>query len=179
MTGTDDGRPLVVAFSGLPGTGKSTAAEALARAHRVPAFATDWLLGSLVPHGVLRGLPYEQLLALDRGLLETLVRRQLMLGQSAITDGLMDDDEARARAEWIGKEGGRLVVVECVCSDAALHRSRIEGRQRRIPGWHEVDWTHVERMRDRFRPLTVERLILDAVHPLEDNLRRLTEHCGW
>ena len=29
------------------------------------------------------------------------------------------------------------------CRDAELHRARVEGRQRQIPGWYELDWDHV------------------------------------
>lgn len=65
-------------------------------------------------------------------------------------------------------------MVECVCTDEALHRRRIEGRRRDIPGWHEVGWDHVERMRAELRPLTTQDLTLDAVSPLDHNLARLT-----
>jgi hypothetical protein len=66
-----------------------------------------------------------------------------------------------------------LYVIECVCSDEALHRTRIEGRVRGIPGWHEVGWDHVERMRAELIPLTGDRLSLDAVEPVDDNFRRV------
>jgi hypothetical protein len=49
------GAPVVIVFTGLPGTGKSTLAEAVARRIGAPAFAGDWLLGALAPHGVLSG----------------------------------------------------------------------------------------------------------------------------
>jgi hypothetical protein len=61
--------------------------------------------------------------------------------------------------------------VECICSDVALHRSRVVGRRRNIPGWHEVDWNHVERMRIRFPVLTIDHVEADSVNPVEDNLR--------
>lgn len=48
--------PLIIAFAGLPGTGKSTLAEWLATDLGAPAFAGDWLMGSLQPFGVLSGL---------------------------------------------------------------------------------------------------------------------------
>jgi hypothetical protein len=50
-----------------------------------------------------------------------------------------------------------LLVIECVCSDQAVHRSRIEGRVRGIPGWHEVGWDHVERMRAETSSPSIER----------------------
>lgn len=67
-------------------------------------------------------------------------------------------------------------MIECVCGDAELHRRRIEGRERGIPGWHEVGWDHVERMRGEFPPLAGKHLVLDAVRPVDDNLALALEH---
>jgi hypothetical protein len=66
-------------------------------------------------------------------------------------------------------------VVECVCSDRDLHQRRVVGRKRGIPGWHEVGWDHIERMRVEF-PLSVEHLTVDAVNGVEDNARLVLEH---
>jgi hypothetical protein len=66
-----------------------------------------------------------------------------------------------------------LFLIECICSDEAVHRARIEGRIRGIPGWHEVGWDHVERMRAEVPPPTMERLTVDAMQPVEDNIRRV------
>lgn len=163
----------VVVFTGLPGTGKSTLAESWARGHGVPAFAGDWLFGALAPLGVLSGLERATYVGAYRALLGVLVTRQLMLGQSAVLDCLYDEPLAeRVRAD-ADRYGARVVVVECVCRDEVLHRTRIEGRHRGIPGWHEVGWDHVERMRAEYRPQPDPDLVLDATDPLADNLRRL------
>lgn len=164
----------VVVFTGLPGTGKSTLAEEWARRSGVPAFAGDWLLGALAPLGLLTGVERATHLGAYRGLLGVLVTRQLMLGQSAILDCLFDGPLAeRVRAD-ADRYGARLVVVECVCRDESLHRARVESRHRGIPGWHEIGWDHVERMRAEYRPPADPDLVLDATDPLADNLRRLT-----
>ncbi|CAA9294262.1 MAG: hypothetical protein AVDCRST_MAG93-4135, partial [uncultured Chloroflexia bacterium] len=39
----------LIVFAGLPGTGKSTMAEAVGRTLHAPVFALDWILGTLTP----------------------------------------------------------------------------------------------------------------------------------
>ena len=167
--------PTALVLTGLPGTGKSTLADAVARRIGAPAFAGDWLLGALAPHGVLTGVDRPTVLAVYHALLDSLVTRQLLLGQSAVADCLVDDGVVAAWRAGAAERGGRLLAVQCVCSDEAVHRDRIAGRRRDIPGWHEVGWDHVERMRAEYPPLAGADLTLDAVDPLEANLRRLLD----
>src|SRR5687768_3557193 len=75
----------LIVMTGLPGTGKSTIAEALGRELSIPVFALDWLHAAMRRHDIEaeKGgfAAYE--------LLVTLARRQLMLGQSAILDSVL------------------------------------------------------------------------------------------
>ena len=166
----------VIAFTGLPGTGKSTLAEALAAETGIPAFAGDWLLGALKPHGVLTGLSRPTFLAMYYDLLETLIRRQLMLGQSAIVDCLVNDAIGERWEKTAAEYDARLQVIECVCTDEGEHRRRLDGRLRGIPGWHEVGWDHVERMRVEYPSLSRQHLTVDAMDPVENNLRLVREY---
>jgi predicted kinase len=159
----------LIVFSGLPGAGKSTLAEAAGRALGVPVFAVDWLLGSLTPFG---GYHLEELFTMGGELLTTLAYRQLALGQSAILDFPAEDLGTRTRWRILaGAAGAEFRVVICVCSDRELHRARLEGRERGIPGWHDAgNWANVERRLAEFPPWTGEVLTIDAVQPLSVNL---------
>jgi hypothetical protein len=100
---------------------------------------------------VFSGLPgagkstLEELFTMGGELLTTLAYRQLALGQSAILDFPAEDLGTRTRWRSLaGAAGAEFRVVICVCSDRELHRARLEGRERGIPGWHDAgNWANV------------------------------------
>src|SRR5580698_2973111 len=123
--GDTDAQPLVVIFTGLPGTGKSTLAEQLARTVRAPAFAGDWLMGGLKPaHKALGQLDRCDYLAAWFGLLRTLVTRQLMLGQDAVVDDVVSEAQVAVWHETAARFSARIFLVECICSDEVRTTSR-------------------------------------------------------
>jgi hypothetical protein len=91
-------------------------------------------------------------------------------------DGVARDPEVRGTRQVAAEEKAACLVVMTSCADAALHRTRVEGRQRQIPGWYELDWEHVEQARASWMPPDGLDLVLDAGEPMEQNataLRRL------
>lgn len=176
LAGRGAGASLIL-VCGLPGTGKSTLADAIGRELRVPVFSGDWLMGALTPFG---GYLWEQ--ALDSGveLLTTLAFRQLRAGQSAILDFPAEDPATRTRWRTLAAAAGASFrVVLCVCSDPRLHQARLEERQRSIPGWHDAGhWPNVQRRLAEFRPWTDEDRVLtvDGVRPAAGNLAAALEY---
>lgn len=168
----------MIVFSGLPGTGKSTLAEALGRQFAIPVFAKDWLEATLVRCELVPSNPARPLGSAGYQLLTTLAERQLQLGQSVILDSVASTRSIREiwkrraeqyRAAWR--------VIECICSDESLHRKQLAGRQRGIPGWHELRWADVENVKGYYSPWAEDRLILDMVNPFDRNLDEALVYC--
>jgi predicted kinase len=163
-----DARAVVVVCSGLPGTGKSRIAEGLGRGLGISVFSVAWVLGALAPFGFLERS--------DRGeiayaLLTAMVEHQLRLGHSAIVDGMVGSRHVRRRLQELADlNSAEFRAIECVCSDATVHRERIEARNDRIPGWPDPGWDHVLEVRSRYAPWTGDRLIVDSIRPFEENL---------
>ncbi len=115
-------------------------------------------------------------LAARSRLLETLIIRQLMLGQDAVVDAVVSESQVAAWHDTAARFSAHWYLIECICSDEVIHRERIEGRIRGIPGWHEVGWDFVERMRGELPPLTGNRLTVDAMEPVADNVCRVLDY---
>lgn len=168
--------PRLILFCGVPGTGKSTLAEAVGKRLGVPVFAFDWLLGALQPHGVLE---LGRTAQIADSVLLMLARRQIRLSQSAIIDCLLTMDVYRAPWRALTSELNIPAYwIRTVCTNVAIHRERIEARVRNIPGWYEVTWEHVERIQAREELMLDQHLLVDAMEPLQDNINLVLQYVG-
>ena len=172
--------PTLLLVAGPPGTGKSTLAEAAAdRLGGAAMLAWDWVMAGLTPfdaiQDALRGLDHPTYARVGWSMLRNLAVAQLRQGRSAVLDGAARAPEIDATRQLAADEGvvGRVVVTRC--RDTDLHRSRVEGRSRNIPGWHELDWDHVAGFLGRWHEPAGADLYLDATDPLADNVTRLVE----
>jgi len=106
-------------------------------------------------------------------LLWALARSQLRMGSPVVLDGVARDPEVEGTRLVAAEEGARSMVVMTTCADPVVHRARVEGRERRIPNWYELDWAHVERARGSWKPPTGVDLRVDANDAPEENAVRL------
>lgn len=161
----------LIVFTGLPGNGKSRLAEAVARELKIPVFSKDWLEATLRRCELQATDPSKSLGLAGYELLTTLVERQLMLGQSAILDSVASFESVRQQwRDLASTYNAAWYVIECVWSDQAAHRTQLTQRKRNISGWHELEWAEVERVKSYYAPWHQERLVLDAVNPLTQNI---------
>jgi len=168
----------LIIFSGLPGTGKSTLADILGRTLHIPVFALDWLEATLVRCELQPAKDDKPLGFAGYELMTILAERQLMLGQSAILDSVAAYQNIRRT--WLAlasKYGADRRVIECICSEEQLHRSRLHTRKRNIPGWHELEWSDVERVKQYYATWKEEHLVVDMARSLDENLRKAKAYC--
>ncbi len=97
---------------------------------------------------------------------------QLRQGRSVVLDGSPASPRSTARAARPPTAERDASSPSPAAAHVAVHRARIEGRVRGIPGWHELDWDHVSGFVARWEPPPGD-LCLDAVDPLADNVGAL------
>jgi predicted kinase len=167
----------LIVFSGLPDTGKSTLAESLGSDVGIPVFAKDRLEATLLRSGLTSVDGAKSLGFVGLELLTARAERQLMLGQSVILDSVASIRSVRDSWHRFAEQyGAYWHVIECICSDETPHRSQLKDRKRNIPGWHQLEWSAVERVR-RYHLPEEEHLVFDMVHPFDENVLKARKYC--
>ncbi|HEV2621441.1 MAG TPA: AAA family ATPase [Frateuria sp.] len=128
---------LLIVLAGLPGSGKTTLARALAARTGAVYLRIDTIEQSLRHAGIA---PEEEGYAVAMAL----AGDQLVLGHVVIADVV--NATAQARRGWRATATGaqaRLVEIEVCCSDLIEHRHRVETRRADIAGLELPDWERV------------------------------------
>ncbi|SBT45026.1 AAA family ATPase [Micromonospora auratinigra] len=153
------GGPVLVAFAGLPGVGKTTLAVRVGAALRAPVLPVDPVERALHRYGLVGDVPGMAAYGAVAGLAEV----QLGLGLSVVVDAV--NPVAAARGLWhdlAERAGVPLRVVEVHCGDEAEHRRRVESRLPAEPDPLAPTWDQVLLRRAGYEPLIGPRLVVDT-----------------
>lgn len=131
---------MLIVFGGLPGTGKSTIARALARRLRATYLRIDVIEQAIrVARETADAIgPEGYIIAYG------VAASNLELGQVVVADSV--NPLPITREAWRGvavRTGAPLLEVELVCTDVAEHRRRVETRTADIPGASLPTWAAV------------------------------------
>lgn len=169
----------LVVVSGWTGAGKSTISDAIAERLGATVASFDWLMSGLRAEPEVWAAveePVELQRRIGWNLLSRVAEQQLRAGRSCVLD-LVAREEPRAEwAELAARYDAGFAVVECVCDDEELHRSRVDGRDRAIPGWYELTWERVQRGSELYAPLAEPKVVIDADRSVSENLDTVMAH---
>jgi predicted kinase len=146
----------LIAFGGLPGSGKSTVSEALARRLGAVYVRIDTIEQALRDSGDLNGLHAAGYMA---GY--ALAAENLGLGHDVVADSV--NAIAVTRDAWAAvarDAGAKLLEVEVICSDQAEHRRRVETRTITVANLVPPTWAEVV-ARD-YEPWTRAHILIDT-----------------
>jgi aminoglycoside phosphotransferase family enzyme/predicted kinase len=178
-----DARPRLFLVGGLPGSGKSTVAAALAGRVGADCIASDLLrkelagaapgerLGAAVGAGAytagMSALTYRELLLQ--------AERQLRAGHSVVLDATFGRAPERRRAAALARAvGGLLVPVACRCPQRVARERLAVRAQPGYAGPSDAGWEVYRAMRRTFAPWP-DAVPVDTTKPLESCLATIAE----
>lgn len=161
----------MIVVGGIPGTGKSTLAIALSKSMNIPVFSKDELEAAIARKGIcsskdMHGVGYE--------IMASLAKSQIANGNGAIFDFIAS--RSRVNDLWPQLLKTDIKYIECICSDENVHRERISSRNRNIEGWYELTWEDVLNIKSTYQSLRSQRLTIDSINNLTDNIERAQEY---
>jgi predicted kinase len=165
---------VLIVISGLPGTGKSAVATALAgrlgAAHLSIDPIEDALLGAGLPPCWETGVAaYEAA--------RVMAEQNLGLGASVVVDAVNDSESARATWRLAAADAGaELAFVLLILDDEAEHRRRLEDRVRELDHVPEPSWTDVLARAAAYEPWTEGTCLrVDAKRAVDDVVLELVD----
>lgn len=148
---------MLIVFSGLPGTGKTTIARSLAIRLNATYLRIDTIEQAIRDADVLAGDVGRS----GYGVALGLAASNLRPGHAVVVDCVNPVSESRlAWAAMARQSGSALINIEVVCSDEQEHRRRIENRQVDVPGLAPPTWQSV--LNHEYEIWEQPRLVLDT-----------------
>ncbi|HUF49026.1 MAG TPA: AAA family ATPase [Vicinamibacterales bacterium] len=154
---------MLIVLAGLPGTGKTTLAVALARALDAVHVRIDSIEQALRESSWNAGRPIDEA-GYRAGY--ALAEDNLRLGHVVIADSVNPWPVTRdGWADVARRAAVPVLEVEVVCSDVSEHRRRVETRATDVPGLALPTWEEV--IGRDYRPWDRDRVVVDTANAID------------
>ncbi|KAA5542568.1 AAA family ATPase [Roseiconus nitratireducens] len=171
--------PLAIIVRGLSGTGKTTFASALADQIGATHLSTDQIRKG--GQAVGKDPSYDQ--TARRKVYESMYDQgveRLGDGESVVLDGThLQASPLHQAAERLHREGGRVVVVNCVCpGEVAIERIEARANEGTSPSDANVEVFHQQRELIELVPSELECIEIDTTVDQQTQLQRIKDVLG-
>ena len=142
-------------FSGLPGTGKTTLAKALAQHHKAFYLRVDTIEQAIRNSGI------EIVGAQGYAIAYVIAQDNLVLGLDVVADSV--NPVAISRQAWqdVARQAkASFTNIEVICSNQQEHQQRVESRCVDIPKLKLPSWEQVQTR--EYEPWVKDRIVIDT-----------------
>ncbi|MEP7134678.1 MAG: ATP-binding protein [Chloroflexota bacterium] len=154
----------LVIFSGLPGTGKSTLANQLARELKWTLLRIDDVVNNIPEN------PGVEFWDSQVEVLLTLTEAQLKIDLSVIVDSVFMNNDRQHAQQLAEKYGTRFRPIYTYVSDNAIWEQRVTARSIETNHPDIATWKQVQHQRGHFRAWQPDTaLFVDTLQPVEQN----------
>jgi predicted kinase len=169
---------VLIVFSGLPGSGKTTIAQELALELGAVYLRMDSIEQAIRDCGISEETMYDAGYRIGCAIAED----NLKAGRTVVADCVNPLSVSRdAWTETAKRARSRVIEIEIVCSDPNEHRKRVETRVTDVPGARLPTWQDV--LSHRYEPWNRQRIVIDTasqtpqqnVHALREAIARQKE----
>lgn len=166
---------MLIIFSGLPGTGKTTISKRLAQTLRAVYLRVDTIEQTLMQY-----LDSKRKIAAEGyQICYAIAKENLCLNLTVIADSVNPVAITREAWQQVATEAGsKFIEIELYCADKVAHKRRVETRHpdiagHKIPTWQEVLDRDYERWESvDLRIDTAQYSVLDSTRMIIDSLKK-------